>query len=263
MSFRTIGVAVAMSAALTIVPSAQPTAVPATGRALVERMHSAYDGKWFRTLTFVQKTTMVRPDGTQTEQTWFESMRSPDTLRIDVAPLSNGNGSLNKPDSVVVVRGGQVAATRPDGNPFLPFVAGIYTQPVDRSMDQLAPQRFDMSLVRAGEFLGRMVFIVGSKNADDLASPQFWVDAERLVAVRVLLPSGQNVLDIVLDGYVKSGASWIAAKVSMSTAGKLRQLEEYTEIKTDVELPADLFDPARWADAKHWASGRSPLFDFK
>jgi hypothetical protein len=118
----------------------------------------------------------------------------------------------------------------------------------------LAPQKFDMSLVRTGEFLGRTVFIVGSKGADDLTSPQFWVDAERLVAVRVLLPSGANVLDIVLDGYVKTGASWIAAKVSMSMGGKLRQLEEYSEIKSDIDLPADLFDPLKWTEAKHWAA---------
>jgi hypothetical protein len=254
MTLRTLFVTAAVVATLSVASAAQPTAIPANGRALVERMHAAYDGKWFRTLTFVQKTTIVRPDGTQVEQTWFESMKSPDTLRIDVAPLSNGNGSLNKPDSVVVVRAGKVANTRPDGNPFLPFVAGIYTQPVDRSMEQLAAQKFDMSLVRAGEFLGRRVFIVGAKTAEDLTSPQFWIDAERLVAVRVLLPSGPNVLDIVLDGYVKTGASWIAAKVSMSTGGKLRQLEEYSDIKSDVELPADLFDPLKWTEAKHWAA---------
>ena len=27
-------------------------------------MHDRYDGKWFRTMTFVQRTTQRRPDGT-------------------------------------------------------------------------------------------------------------------------------------------------------------------------------------------------------
>ena len=253
MTLKTAGFFLA--AVMTVAAAPQST-TPASGRELVERMHAAYDGKWFRTLTFVQKTTIVRADDSRVEQTWFESMKSPDTLRIDVAPLSNGNGTLNKPDSVVVIRGGKPTTTRPDGNPFLPFVAGIYTQPVDRSMAQLAAQHFDMSVVRAGEFMGRRTFIVGARNADDLTSPQFWIDAENLVAVRVLLPSGASVLDIVLDGYQKSGASWVATKVSMSAGGKLRQLEEYTDVKTDVDLPADLFDPAQWMTAKHWASGR-------
>ena len=249
------GVLAVLAGAVTVAGS-QPGATPKDGRALIERMHAAYAGRWFRTLTFVQKTTIVRPDDSRVEQVWFESMRSPDLLRIDVAPLSDGNGSLNKPDSVVVVRGGKVTSTRPSGNPFLPFVAGIYTQPVERSLEQMAAQRYDMSLVRAGEFLGRKVFVVGSKSADDLASPQFWVDAERLVTVRALLQSGTNVLDVTLDGYMESGKSWIATKVSMSIGGKLRQLEEYTKVRTDVELPADLFDPARWMNAKHWAAGR-------
>lgn len=258
MILRSIGIIVAAVTTVAAAPQSRtaPGGIPQTpnGRALVERMHAAYDGKWFRTLTFVQKTTIVRADGSRVQQTWFESMRSPDTLRIDVAPLSSGNGSLNKPDSVVVIRGGKPATTRPDGNPFLPFVAGIYTQPVDASMAQLAMQHFDMSLVRAADFMGRRTFVVGAKTADDLTSPQFWVDAENLVTLRVLLPSGASTLDIVLDDYRKFGGSWVATKVSMSTGGKLRQLEEYSDLKVDVDLPADLFDPLKWTEAMHWAS---------
>jgi len=228
-----------------------------SGRALLEQMRAAYIGQWFKTLTFVQKTTIVRPDGTKTEQTWFESMRSPDTLRIDVAPLANGNGTLNMPDKVIVVRGGQVTATRPDGNPFLPFVAGIYAQPLETSIAQLAPQKYDLSAVHALEFQGRRTFVVGTSKTGDLTVPQFWVDAERLVVVRALINSGAAMLDIALDGYVKSGASWVATKVTMSSGGAVRQIEEYTDVRTDVDLPADLFDPAKWTTAKHWAAGRS------
>lgn len=224
-----------------------------SGRALLEQMRTAYTGKWFKTLTFVQKTTIVRPDGTKTEQTWFESMRSPDTLRIDVAPLENGNGSLNLPDKVIVIRSGKVTATRPDGNPFLPFVAGIYTQPLETSIAQLAPQKYDLTATHRADFQGRRTFVVGTAKAGDLTVPQFWVDAERLVVVRALITSGASMLDITLDDYVKSGASWVATKITMSVGGAVRQIEEYSDVKTDVELPADLFDPATWMTAKHWA----------
>jgi len=227
-----------------------------SGRALLEQMRAAYAGKWFKTLTFVQKTTIVRPDGTKTEQTWFESMRSPDRLRIDVAPLSAGNGSLNLPDKVIVVRGGQVTTTRPDGNPFLPFVAGIYTQPLETSIAQLAPQKYDLSATHAVEVRGRKTFVIGTTQPGDLTLPQFWVDAERLVVVRAVITSGAAMLDITLDGYVKSGASWVATKVAMTAGGAVRQIEEYTDVKTDVALPAELFDPATWMTAKHWAAGR-------
>lgn len=224
-----------------------------SGRALLEQMRAAYAGKWFKTLTFVQKTTIARADGTQVEQTWFESMRSPGTLRIDNAPLSAGNGSLNFPDKVIVIRNGKVAQTRPDGNPFLPFVAGIYTQPLENSIAQLAPQKYDLSATHTETADGRRIVIVGASKDGDLSVPQFWVDAERLVVTRVLIASGTSMLDIALDGYIKSGNSWVATKITMSSGGKMRQMEEYTDVKTDVDLPADLFDPAKWTTAKHWA----------
>jgi hypothetical protein len=227
-----------------------------SGRDVLDRMRAAYAGKWFRTLTFVQKTTIVRADGTRTEQTWFESLRSPGTLRIDVAPLADGNGSLNLPDKVIVVRGGQVAQTRPAGNPFLPFVAGIYTQPLEDTIAQLGPQGYDLTKTHVTDVLGRRIIVVGTATRGDLSVPQFWVDAERLIATRVLLRSatvGSSLLDVALEGYAPSGQSWVATHVTMSVDGAVRQVEEYSDVKTDVDLPDDLFDPAKWMTAPHWA----------
>jgi len=227
-----------------------------SGRDLLDQMRAAYAGKWFRTLTFVQQTTIVRADGTRTEQTWYESMRSPGTLRIDVAPLDAGNGSLNLTDKVIVVRGGQVTQTRPDGNPFLPFVAGIYTQPLADTLAQLAPQGYDLTKTRATTVQGRRTWVVGTATPDDLTVPQFWVDADRLVVTRVVLRSGaagSPLLDVALEGYVQSGPSWVATRVTLSAGGAVRQIEEYTDIRTDVNLPDALFDPSQWTTAPHWA----------
>jgi len=35
-----------------------------SGDELVTAMHKKYDGKWYKTLTFVQKTITHKPDGT-------------------------------------------------------------------------------------------------------------------------------------------------------------------------------------------------------
>ena len=37
---------------------------PADGKALLARMHDRYAKRWFQTLTFVQRTTQQKPDGT-------------------------------------------------------------------------------------------------------------------------------------------------------------------------------------------------------
>ena len=123
-------------------------ATPATGTALLQRMHDAYDGKWYKTLTFVQKTTLTRPNGVVDTSTWYESLKSPDRLRIDFGDPAKGNGALYTADSLYVVRGGKVTRTIASGNPFLPFVAGVYDQPVETTLRQLAPYHFDLSRIR-------------------------------------------------------------------------------------------------------------------
>src|SRR3982751_2746392 len=77
--------------------------VPASGVELLTRMHDAYAGKWYRTLTFVQKTTVTRPTGVVDTSTWYEALKSPDRLRIDFGDPSKGNGALYTTDSLYVV----------------------------------------------------------------------------------------------------------------------------------------------------------------
>src|SRR5262245_29727579 len=48
---------------------------PKDGTAVLERMRAAYAGKWYHTLTFTQKTTTTRDDGTKNVSTWYESLR--------------------------------------------------------------------------------------------------------------------------------------------------------------------------------------------
>ena len=100
----------ALVACITAAPAAAtapPT--PKTGVEVLQRMHDAYAGKWYKTLTFVQKTTVRRRDGTDTVTTWHESLRHTDAhgtqLRIDIGDLSAGNGVLYTADSSWVVRG--------------------------------------------------------------------------------------------------------------------------------------------------------------
>src|SRR5438128_2280755 len=44
-----------------------------TGDDLVAAMYKKYEGKWYKTLTFEQKTTNYKPDGTTDVQKWYEA----------------------------------------------------------------------------------------------------------------------------------------------------------------------------------------------
>jgi hypothetical protein len=223
-------------------------------------MHDAYAGKWYYTLTFVQKTTQFggRDDR---RSTWFESRQATPTttqLRIDVGDPTVG-GMLYTADSTWRLRSGKVTTTQGKGNEFLPLIEGGYMQPVSRTIEQLATTEVDMGRVTKGQWQGRPVWIVGTSSAADTISPQFWIDAERNVVVRMILvpaPSASS-MDIRLDGYVPLAGGWLATKVAMLVAGAPVQTEEYSEWKANVELSPTLFDPATWTTAPHWAAARA------
>ena len=73
-----------------------PAPKPKNGEELIARMREHYAGKWYRTLTFTQKTTLL--DGKV--ETWYEALELPGKLRIDVAPLDSMKTILFRNESV-------------------------------------------------------------------------------------------------------------------------------------------------------------------
>lgn len=236
--------------------SAQRTPLP--GEAVLQRMHDAYAGKWYHTLRFVQKTTQHRPDGSTVIATWYESLRHTPAgvqLRIDIGDPANGNGILYTADSSWRFRGGKLAAASADGNEFLPVIEGVYVQPVSRTIADLAQSKLDLSRIAHATLDGRAVTIIGVASAADSTSPQLWVDDERNVAVRMIIPGAANrpPFDVRLTDYVPVGDGWLATKVILSIGGVPAQIEDYADWKVDVDLPDAMFSPTAWVPARHWA----------
>jgi hypothetical protein len=229
-----------------------------TGRAVLQKMHDAYAGKWYRSLTFVQRTTTFDSARTPHYETWYETVADHDgrtVLRIDRGRPSEGNGMFYTPDSVWVMRGGKLAATRPTGNPFLPLIQGVYVQPVDKTIRELEGTNIDLSKGYRRTYDGAKVSVVGATSAADSTSPQFWVDDARNVLVRMMLSLAPNrpPMDIRLGGYERVGQGWLATKVSMYANGQPSQIEEYSNWKVDQPISPKLFDLNAWATAPHWA----------
>jgi len=245
---------------LAAVPSLRAQDAPATGLDLLQRMRDSYHGQWYGTLTFTQTTTRHRADGSDTVSTWYESVRQNDTtgteLRIDIGDPADGNGVLYTADSLWVLRGGRLVATRPGGNALLPLIEGVYLQPVARTAAALASTAVDLRRpVVGGRWNGRPVWIAGATAAGDTTSPQFWVDVERRVVVRAIfvpVPSAP-LMDIQLDSLVPVGGGWLATRCEFYVAGRLVQREEYHDWAANVALAPELFDVTRWTTARHWA----------
>lgn len=232
-----------------LVASAQDAA-PRSGTEVLERMRAAYDGKWYHTLTFAQKTTVFLPTGDKRIQSWRESLAHTargTQLRIDIGNAADGNGMLYTPDSVWRFRGGKLAAHTADGNAFLPLIEGVYVQPVSKTVTELASTKVDLGKVYVGQWKSKPVWVVGATSASDMTSPQFWVDPAQKVVVRFMIPiGGPDPLDVVLEDYVPAGGGLLATKITMSQKGVPKQIEEYADWKTDMDLPAKLFDINAW-----------------
>lgn len=231
------------------------------GRAALEKMNAAYRGKWYKTLTFVQKTTTFPDSAAPRVQTWWESLRyTPERgvqLRIDRGDLTIGSGSLQTADSTWIVRNGALAQVRPDGNEFLPLIEGVYVQPLNRTEREVSAIGVDLSKAVKRTWEGRPTTVVGSASLTDTTSSQFWVDDERQVVVRMIVSQRTGgALDVILGGYERLAGGWLATKVDIYIGGKLRQREEYSEWKADIALTDALFDPAQWAVAPHWGKKR-------
>ena len=229
---------------------------PRDGTALLARMHDRYAGKWFTTLTFVQKTTQHRPDGTEAVSTWHEA-QSGSRLRIDMGDLAAGNGALYTADSLYVVRGGKVVRTMAEGNPFLPLIAGVYVEPLDVTLRQLAPWHVDLSRLYAREWEGQPTWVIGASSASDSTSPQVWVERERLIVTRFMMPLFPSTpvrnQDVRLEHNVAVGGGWLATRVRMLDKGVALQTEEYSDWKSDMPLDPRLFVAESWSSATHWA----------
>jgi hypothetical protein len=225
-----------------------------TGEAVIDAMRDRYAGKWYTTLTFKQRTSRLLPTGKWSVQTWWEAMKLPGRLRIDFDPVSAGNGVLYARDSQFVVQNGRALRGDPGINPLLLLGFDVYTAPVSYTTTRLRREGFDLSRVWETTFKDRPVIVVGARRGD-YNRKQFWVDAERLVFVRMLEPTPRDtskMQDIRFVNYERRGGGWIAPRVEIWTDQKLVFYEDYEEIRVDVPLEDALFVPSRWKTARHW-----------
>jgi hypothetical protein len=243
------------SLTLTFAASAAATPPPKNGEELVTRMRERYVGKWYRTLTFTQKTTL--PDGKV--EIWYEALELPGKLRIDVAPLDSGKTLLFRNDSLYVFEQKKLKTSQPLVHPLMVLGFDVYQAPVAETVRKLKDLKFDLSKVHRTNWKGRPTYVVGAA-PQDTTSPQFWIDAERLYFVRSLQPSSKDpsvINETVFDKYIPLDGGWIELEVLFLANGKQQVKEEYSNTKANVKLDPAIFDPRTWTEPG-WIDGDGP-----
>jgi hypothetical protein len=224
-----------------------------SGDALLRAMHDRYQSSWYRTLTFTQKSTTYKPDGTSSAETWYEAALLPGKLRIDIGPATNGNGYVLVDGTATIVKDGKVTGTLPLVNMLLVLGFDVYTQDPDTTAKVVKGEGYDLSILREDTWDGHPAYVVGADKGD-LTSKQFWVAKDTLLFVREIEPARgdpKKLDDIRFTDYRPLAGAWVAARVEVHSEDKLVFSEDYTDIQANVKLAPAVFDPQQF-NTTHW-----------
>ena len=224
-----------------------------SGEALLRAMHDRYQSSWYQTITFTQKSTTYKPDGTSSVETWYEAARLPGKLRIDIGPAADGNGVVLADGEVTVFRGGKTTATRHSLNMLLVLGFDVYRQDAATTIQVVQAEGYDLSKIREDSWEGHPAYVVGADKGD-LKSKQFWIAKDTLLFMRIIEPAREDPAkldDIHFTDYRPLAGAWVAARVEVYSEGKLVFSEDYSDIRANVRIEPAVFDPQRY-NTTHW-----------
>jgi outer membrane lipoprotein-sorting protein len=224
-----------------------------SGESLLRAMHDRYQSSWYQTLTFTQKSTTYKPDGTSTSETWYEAALLPGKLRIDIGAPSDGNGFILADGTVTVIKKNQVAGTHPLVNMLLVLGFDVYRQDLETTIKVVKGEGYDLSKLREDTWEGHPAYVVGADRGD-LKSRQFWVAKDTLLFVREIEPAqgdATKLNDIRFTNYRPLAGAWVGAGVEVYSEDKKVFSEDYTNIKANVKLAPAVFDPQQFSST-HW-----------
>jgi hypothetical protein len=224
---------------------------PSTGMDVLRAMHDRYASTWYKTVSFTEIADQPTAGGAVQSEKWYEEAKLPGRLRIDVGVPATDTTSKRK--TMLFIDGteyvhvpGQAVQKRDTLNLLLVLGFDLYRQPVEKTAAQLRGQGFDLTRAHTLIWHGRKVYVVGAPPGD-LKSKQFWVDAQRLLFVRLIDPSWTGMTGTVeafFGGYQKLGGGWIATEVTVNRNGALLLHEKYANLRANPPLPDAWFDPA-------------------
>jgi hypothetical protein len=240
-----------------------PAAKPATSKSsssalrvtsspgLLKAMHDRYDGKYLRTMSFLQNNTAYTVTGQEQKSQWYEHLEVPGKLRIAFLPASQKSGLVQVDDRVASFDNGIRVDFRPSVNPLLLLTADVYVAPLAAIVRGLDSLHVDEELLRTDEWSGQPVYVVGAK-AGDSTSNQMWVDRDHLRLVRFIqhqkVGDRTIVSDIRVQDYKDIGGFEVPTEFLVIRNGRPVWREQYADVRINEEFPPGTFDQARWND---------------
>jgi len=227
-------------------PGRRIAAAMQSGDDVVKAMHAKYRNAWFATTRFAQKTTTYDASGTPSVESWYERIQLPGKLRIDVGPTKDGNATIFTDGQMHSFKNGVRTGTQPFVSMALVLAFDVYRQAPEVTIAQLKQEGVDTTKVHEDLWEGRPAFAIGADRGD-LTTKQVWIDKERLVVVRMILPSLRapgEPSDVRFLDFRAVPRGWIAARIDVYRKDRLVMSEEYSDIETDTSFDPAWFDPS-------------------
>ena len=230
---------------------ARPAVRVTSSAELLSAMHDRYDGKYVKTISFLQNNTRYTTTGQEVKSQWYEHIEVPGKLRIAFLPASQKSGLVQVGDRVATFDNGIRVDFRPSINPLLLLTADVYVAPVATITRALDSLHVDSNIIRSDVWDGQPVYVVGAK-AGDSTSTQMWVDSDNLRLVRFIQRQKAGDRTIVSDnriqGYKDIQGFEIPTEFVVIRNGRPFWREEYADLRVNEDFPAGTFDQARWND---------------
>lgn len=233
---------------------------PANGREVIAAMYDLHADSWYENLTFIQSTIEYPPGADPDTTLWWEGIRIPGELRIDIGGPRTGSGMVFRNDSLFMIQENTVAGSGPTMHPLLILGFDVYGQPVEQTIAKLDTIGFNMDAMHSTTWQDRDVWVVGTDETGDTTAPQFWIDKERMVFVRMTQrvgPELAHLQEVRFDGYEPLGDGWIAPEVRFYLDSTLTMVELYDSIQTGVSFADGFFNPHQYGRTSHWAENGS------
>ncbi|MFD2245522.1 outer membrane lipoprotein-sorting protein [Pontibacter ruber] len=220
------------------------------GTEVVNAMYQKWKDKWYPNFAFEQKAIFYENDQVTKEEVWQEIYSQPGNLHIRFNGFETGNGVLFAQDSVYNFANGELKSKRPMVHNLVLLSFDVYFLQPAVTAEKLQQLGFNLQQMTESTWQGRPVYVVGTSNAADTTTTQFWVDKERLYTVRSIINSNGAVRDVEINNYKQINNNWVATEIVFKTNGKKTLYEEYFNISFPERTDKSWFDPKQFSSAR-------------